>query len=217
MGSSPKAPKPQKVKATAHEKELGRQASQRYGRYMSQYAPLEDKMVSNINRPTERLIEGRSNADIMREASMATTSSIEAGGIATGLNALEGVNRALARSGSDTAFSSTMGSRAMTDDRAMATIETGLGISGRQAASMSNLASMSNQQALSRFENENRVNLARVQADDQRRNARTSATLGVLGSAAGGAMGRYNTNQQASRIDQIYRAPALNSFDEYGR
>ena len=217
-GSKPSAgPAPKKPKPSAHEKELGRQSMERHDRYMNRYAPLEDDMVAGINRPTERLIQGRSNADVMREATMASTSAIESGGITQGLTALNSVNQALSRAGSDITSASITGDRALRDDRAMGAIEVGLGMSERQTTGLSELGHMENQRALSRFNADNHLNRARAGADFTKSSARTGAVMGVLGTAAGAATQHKQMSNQQKRIDAMFRAPALDDFRSYGR
>lgn len=214
-GGGGSAPAPEKPKPTKYELELGRQATQRFDRYMSRYAPLEEQMIDGVNRPVERLISGRSNADVMREASLSATGAIESGGITTGLTALDGINRALSRAGSDTAVAASVGDRAVRDERAMGAIEVGTGMARGQITGLAELGSIENQRALSRFDAENRMNLTRNAASAYRSQARLGATMGVLGTAAGAGLQVHQMNQQQQRINRMLSAPALNDWRDY--
>lgn len=192
-------------KPTAEEIELGRQGVEKYNRYVRQYAPLEDKMVAGINRSTVNLNEGRTNADIMQQATSAATQAIERGGVTAGLTSLDALQAGIGRAGAIAGSDAIVADRSTRDNKALGAIEVGLGMSARQQEGLTRMASNANQQALSALENEMTVN-----------NAKKNAMAQVLGTAVGSGASKYQSYKRGQRLDSLFRAKPLNDFRAYG-
>lgn len=175
---------------TAEERELARQGVQRYNRYATRYAPLEDEAIDNVDRPTERLNAGRTNADLMQEATENATRSMGQDDVATGVRSLRDLSGALTRSQGANRSAAVTQDRTQRDQRGLSMMETGLGMSGRQVQGLSSMAANANQQAMSELE-----------AEQAERDARTEAVAGVVGTAAGEATSAYQRNKLNSRLE----------------
>lgn len=208
-GSKPSKPKP--VAPTAEERELARQGAERFNRYSARYAPLEDAAIAERGRPTQRLQQGRTNADLMSEATMGAARAITQDSIPGGIQSLREIGGALSRAQSSNVSGSIVGDRMRQDERSMSLIETGIGLSGRQVSGLSQLGQSSNQRAIGEL----RASLAEDQARFESGLARQNATLGLIGTAAGAGLAFNDRRRQQARIDQLTRAPALNDFRDY--
>src|SRR5690554_3638050 len=166
MGKSkPKAP--EKPKPTQHETELARQGVQKWNRYMSQYAPLEEAELGNLNRSTQNLRAGRGNADLMQEVSQDAMHNLATPNVATGLSNLGRMNAAMSAAGGVNAQDAVMGDRMQRDEAHLSAIRRGIGQAGQQTQALSSLARQENHQAISRFQTDYRSQLQKSQADNQ--------------------------------------------------
>lgn len=215
-GDKPRTPPPpKKPEPTSMEIELAEQGVERLDRYNQRYAPLEDRMIEGINRPTEGLLRGRTNADIMQEATDQATRSIAASDVGTGIRSLRDLSGAVSRAQSANSTAAIVGDRALRDDRALAAIETGIGMSGRQVEGLAALGASQNRKALTFLQAEEQEKLARYEAKNFADRARSEAVAGVLGTAAGAGTAAYKDIQTRKRLDMLTRAPALRDFRDY--
>ncbi|MDH2296021.1 MULTISPECIES: hypothetical protein [Gammaproteobacteria] len=198
-GSSPKKPE-----ATAEEKELAKQGVEKWNRYATMYAPLEDDMLANVDRSTTNLRQGRGNADLMREASNDFQQSFGNANVATSLSNLNAINSALKAAGASNASQAVLGDRQQRDGNTLAAINTGLGIAGQQQQSLTQLGQQNNAAMLDTYRRESEADIAK-----------SNAQFGALNSLATMGMGKYQeyTNNKALR-QSLFETTNPNGFTD---
>ena len=197
FGGSSSSPK--KQEPTAQEIELAKQGVDKYNRYQERYAPLEEASIANISRPTVQLQEGRTNADLMQEATKTATQSIESGNISQGLSSLDGLSRGLAAAGGANNVNAVVSDQTEKDQRALNNIATGLGLAATEQQGLTSLAANKNKEAE-----------AKLNAELTRSNAKANMRASITGAALGSAKKGYDTYKEQQFVDQLFRAPALN-------
>lgn len=210
MGKSSPS-KPKKPQPTAEEWELARQGSEKYNRYISRYAPLEDDAIAASDRPTMNLRAGRANADVMQQVSDDAMSAMASAPIGQGVNTLNKVTGALASAGAAGATDAVLGDRTYRDKQSLNMINTGLGQAGSSQSSLTQLGQQTTALAVNRYAAETSARLKDSVDNTQ--------ALNQLATTAGGMYMGYKQNKDLSdKLGRtLHQSRTAGRNDFYGR
>lgn len=201
-----KPDKPKKPQPTAEEKELARQGVEKWNRYVTRYAPLEEDLVRASDRSTSGLRAGRGNADLMQEAGDDAMRSLATPNVATGLTNLGKMSAALSSAGGVNALEARVGDRDYRDKQQLSVIKTGIGQAGQQQSGLSALGRQQNALALDRYSSDYRREVEDSLADSQAIN-----TLAQTGASM--YFGNKAQKAQGNRLASIRHGGVYNNVD----
>lgn len=194
--------KPKKAEPTALEKEQSAQGIQKWNRYISQYAPLEEQALQESGSATvDGLLGGRSNADVFQKASQQSQKALTGStGISSSLTALSDLSRLTGQGAASGVSSAQTDGREYQDTAQLGMIKTGLGQQQSNTSTLSSLAQISNQQALAKASAENAVGSLSSQL----------LTAGA-GTALGQGAAKYARNKRRDEYNSLLNGGIYNN------
>lgn len=190
-GSSPKKAKPSEL-----EKEQSREGVQKWNRYLTMYAPQEEKAINEAeNTSVKGLVSGRSNADLYQQANDQSHEALSGGAnLSQGISNLNGLARRTGQGAGTATVDAANTARDYSDSAMLGMIKTGLGQQGQNTSTLSSLASTKNSGAL-----------AKAQAENSVGDLGSMLTNTALGTAAGEGLGEYRAYKNRQEYQKLLR------------
>lgn len=193
-GSSPKKPKLQQ--ANQFEKSLYDISQQQHALYTDELRQYEQKMLDEANRDTTSLVAGRSNSDLMQQASADML-----GVMTSGQGSFERSGQALGRAGGEAAMNAQLANLSAQDQLRAGAVQGGLGLGSTAIAGTHQVGNAVTNQALQSYSADYRQGLSKSVGQAQAFNNLVGAGV----QAGGQAYMAHQHNQAVQGLQQYHQ------------